>query len=816
MQSFLVGLLCNTPEESLQYLKKAANMDHVYAQYQIAQMSARDSKSEESLETAIYYFSKLLSNGSHHEYKVMAQAFLESLEHTGSISARCNLLMGLLPDENHLQRCTELLNTIEALPYKQFIEHIQYLDLRHTISIERSCETNNRIAYRLKGYIYHYKASKTKLNSNEWRFFMHSALRYLNLGADSDKAREAIKDISFTLSTYYKSHNNEATWFRLAQKAESLNHEATFLDCALYRLKRKHCPNTGDDLQKLQISADQGNSEAIKFLADLYYEDTALPCKAIIRANHELAYKYLSLFCDQQLASGIHYYRLAKLLAHLDGQERFPKDLQKAHECLTTAKAHGYLWPPQDFPAWALVCLELQKYAQALEILEQCPQDKPIAWSRCLARIHLDESQEPIAREDNDKKLWADLAYVLTIENDSLELPTKNLEQIELVCQKLQQNLEHYTEVPEIFIRFCYAAHVNNFNIDTRNIIRMINSLASTQSLSTWSFISFLNRKGQWMPLSIREALKYLLQILDNQTIPPWILKEAIAHLTCLVEPILQSDFNFHSHPDNDCHLIASHVLIKLIIQSDPQQAARLFLVADKIILENCADNRMLNLAKEIGSLAALKHFALDNNIACAAAVALYMIKHILQESVTAQDMQQWLDQFEKVELSNRASYTIGTDKKLDLTIATILNYIGLSKYETLADQRAALPYFLQALNYCPTLEIAKHNVAHVYLNTHPTLQEEITAIRYMRELANGENPSAEDCYLLGVLQHPQLRPPSFSYNPNREAAMIYLKKAADLGYPRAQQTLLELESSSKKSANSHKAQKKDKNKQLV
>ena len=745
--SFLIGLiLCSTKstrQEAYKYFLMGAHSNHFYSLCCAAAMIRKGYDTEKNIDNAVYYYQKALQCAPSQESKNIVFESIKNMATDNCIYARCLYLLILLKEQKNQQTCSEILQLIESSPEDTFNAYITLLTTHFYRELACLAENGNSLALCLLGYI-HYAKAQHSPNLYE----LHTVLGKLRQGCKTPYSQKLTASIAFTLAHCYRE--NESNALRLLNIACEHNHEKAPFLRALLRLKQSSNNFLIQDIKLTEQLADQGDLEAQELLAKLYGGMLG-PINQSFVPDEQRMYKYLenlSLHGKNNAACSI---LLAKKLCMQDSTHNEDRD-SRAYKLFIEAFKQGYVLNKQECETFGLLAFRLNKDHLALQLLEKYEDHNiDISWIKSILYLR----KKNYTHADFEKALQ-ELEKVLVINNDDLDVPHYYESYLEPILQKLKGNLSYNTKSKELFIRLCYANGLEEHIISSHDLLQLATELTQSNSISAWSLLIFLQRKG----INIHHSLNGLFDTLQD-SIKPESFQHNFSHELCqqlgyLAIPVVQRMYSTCNLDDMRLAIKATHLLASISCKKNLLYACNLFIMAEEATTMLIGKNDpVFTYAKDMGILHGLRVLAEQQNQDALTTLMIYRGYRHIRTPLDTEKINSWL------RTSSYITHTYVKDKNQERNTLMAHFYVLIGKLinitaeKTTETKKEYARCFETALSLEPTLAIAQSYVATLNLyGPHTPEKKRIDALKTLQGLADKANPEA--CFTLGYLYDPK------------------------------------------------------------
>jgi TPR repeat protein len=740
--SFLFGIILfsnkETQAQAYTYFTLGAQKKDFYSLCSAASMIRKHFDPNKTVQDSVIYYKHALACAPTVEFKNLVLQTLEHMAQEGCLPAQCQYVIALLNSQENIEKADTIIQSIEALPNKEFERYIMYFKNNCTSQLECLAESGIKCAARLLGYVHYMLAHEQ--DSQKIRH-LHVSLGKLHRYNKTERSRRLAAKIAYTLACHYRQSGNTKNALRLFEIAASYNHTQARSYCALARLQTKTSSNQIQDIQLVEQLAAEGIIEAQKCLAQIYCQELSSITPQHQSPSIIKAQQYLEHIIEQQECEPMYHLLLGKILA----QNTCTTDKNKALQLCAQALKLGLTLTEQEAEQFGMLAFETRQDILALKLLEICSRTKPIQLAKALLYLRNQDSQN-IHR----KKAFQALSECLVIEHDTLTIDPIYAQYVSSLLQELKTTLNDSEYEIMIFLRLCYAYGLEKNFIPHHEFLQLTDKLNPTDSLSSLGFIIFLNRHGIVTNHVIPTILEKYKQILNTEKSESY-KNEILEQLTLLAKPVLQR--NYYNEPQEAMikAIQATHALVIQESTSNVSVACLHFCLAEQAITNVFSyDHPMIYTAHILGSVHILADLAKEQNTDAFIATLLFRGYRHLQYPESQEKIDSWL-QLSKKFLAQHHTYTQGIGTEHDTLMAMLYTLIGKIELFLKQNSQQARISFEQALAYRPSSDTAQMYIAHMQiLDSKSSMTQKRMAIKSLRAQAQNHDPEA--CYMLGML----------------------------------------------------------------
>ena len=527
--------------------------------------------------------------------------------------------------------------------------------------------------------------------------------------------------------------------------------------CALLRLSQATSPSINQDLQLVTHYADQGNRDAQEFLAKLY-------CGVIdpfdtkeIKPDMIRAYRYLEAFVAHDTADATCFLLLAKMLCGQIKNRYCQQNDVRGCTLFAQALKKGYQPTQQEYKEFGILAFSLQYDDLALQCFEQAEPDKTTRW--LLTIVYL-RHQDPDTRRF--KKALQTLSSLLIIEHDKVELPQEGSTYQSFVLETLKKHLGFNDQTQELFCRLCYALKLDNKLVSFQLFMEQAIPLVSSNRLSAWNFIIFLQRHKIKIFFSLQNLLDRFRDSLIKIAPVSKLNQETKEQLELVAQPLIDKNYAQLTKDEIISAIIAGHFLVHLCYKENPLYACNYFILAEEAIISLFPkDHPLLNVATYTGSVDHIAELAHQKNTDAIVTVLMYRGYRISQDHNNREGILQWLRRSNYI-VAEKTTYTVGRNKERDTLMANFYTVVGaltiLINKDGPLESTKFLHYFKYALALDPTLENAQYYSAFIKLySTGISARQRQSALKILHSIAEKRDSQNDVPY--GVALMPQAVP---------------------------------------------------------
>lgn len=740
--SFMLGIILfsnkETQTEAYTFFNLGAQKKDFYSLCSAASMIRKNFDKDKTLHDAVIYYKYACACAPTAELKNMVLQTLDRMAQEGCLPAHCQYILELLSSPEQIEKADAIIQSIEALPNKEFGLYITYFKNNCTMQLHDLAEAGVESAARLLGYVHYILAHE---HPAQYIWHLHLSLGKLHRYNKTERSRKLAAKTACTLACHYRQSGNTKNALRLFEIAASYDHAQATSYCALARLQTKTSSNQIQDIQLVEQLAAEDLIEAQKCLAQIYCQELSSITRqhqssAIIKAQ-----QYLEHIIEQEDSEPIYYLLLGKILA----QNTCEIDKNKAVELCAQATKLGLTLNEQEAEQFGMLAFETHQDQLALQLLETCKHTKSIQLAKALLYL-----RNPEPQNTHKQKVFLALSEYLLIEHDTLTIDPAWTDCVFSILQELKTTLNESEYETMVFLRLCYAYGLEKKFIPHHEFIQLVDSLQPVNSLSSLSFIIFLHRHGIITNHSITTILESYKQILNTEKSELY-KSEMLEQLTLLAQPVLQRNYYKESQEAMIRAIKATHALVLQEYQTNLTTACIHFCLAEEANTTIFSyDHTMIYAAHIIGSVHVLADLAKEKNNDAFIATLLFRGYRNLQHPESQEKIDSWL-QLSKKFLAQHHTYTQGIGTDHDTLMAMLCTLMGKTELFLKQNTQQARLSFEQALAYRSSFDTAQTYIAHMQIiDSQASMTQKRMAIKLLRAQAQNHDPEA--CYMLGML----------------------------------------------------------------